>query len=149
MGNVTKNLSLKEWSCRCGCGLDNLHPTVVQRLQDIRTATGKRLTITSGCRCQDHNLAEGGAPASYHLPKHNGYTWAADFTLEGVYLAGMLKAAWDVPEFGNGGVGIYLDYGGPRIHIDVRDSGPYHWGRLDGREATIAKVLMAAYQRGQ
>jgi len=39
---------------------------------------GEGLTITSGCRCTDHNIAEGGSPTSSHL-----YGLAADIQVTG------------------------------------------------------------------
>lgn len=49
------NFSEEELRCKCGCGRADMRPEFLDRLQDVRTAYGKPLTISSGFRCPDHN----------------------------------------------------------------------------------------------
>lgn len=63
-----------EFECKCGCGLNNIDPKLVQTLDLIREHTGPPpgmpLVINSGCRCPAHNAAQGGSATSSHLTGH-------------------------------------------------------------------------------
>ena len=74
MGDITKNFSRKEFTCKCGCGLNVIDERLVHRLQVIRDIVQEKMIISSGCRCVDHNQNVGGASVSYHLAG-----WAADW----------------------------------------------------------------------
>jgi len=67
MGDLTKNFSREEFACKCGCGFDDISPDLVKRLQIIRHLFGKQMVISSGCRCESHNVCQGGSRASAHL----------------------------------------------------------------------------------
>lgn len=72
MGDLTKNFSHKEFSCRCkncqyGKGYQ-IDVMLVKKLQQIRNAYGKIMPINSGIRCYEWNMHEDGMPNSYHLP---------------------------------------------------------------------------------
>jgi len=56
-----------DFTCRCGCGLNNMQPECLDRLLCARRATSFPFVIKSGTRCAGHNIAEGGAPTSDHL----------------------------------------------------------------------------------
>lgn len=64
---ITENFDSQEFACRCGCGFDDINPSLVHRLQVVRDIAGCRIVILSGCRCSKHNAAVGGTPESYHL----------------------------------------------------------------------------------
>ncbi|MBF0459316.1 MAG: peptidase M15 [Nitrospirae bacterium] len=67
-GDVSsKYFKREEFSCRCGCGLNNISPELVATLDKIREAAGIALRITSGSRCETHNKAVGGKTDSAHL----------------------------------------------------------------------------------
>ena len=67
MGNLSKNFSSHEFSCKCRCGFDKVSPILIDTLQTIRDFWGKPININSGCRCQKHNDSiENAAPNSYH-----------------------------------------------------------------------------------
>ena len=87
MGDLTENFSRSEFVCRCGCGEDRVNPMLVERLQIARNFLGRGMTITSGCRCVDHNENEGGSPTSSHLVKPRGrseeFCDAADVEVRG------------------------------------------------------------------
>ena len=72
MGDLSKNFSRAEFTCRCGCGHDRVQPELINIFQIVRDRFGP-IQITSGCRCVRHNLGQGGQPNSAHLDG-----WAAD-----------------------------------------------------------------------
>ena len=78
MGDLSENFSRHEFTCKCGCGYDAVHPLLIQTLQHMRNRAGVPITITSGCRCHAHNARVGGAKASRHM---SGV--AADFVIQG------------------------------------------------------------------
>ncbi|KWT91837.1 D-Ala-D-Ala carboxypeptidase family metallohydrolase [Candidatus Magnetominusculus xianensis] len=57
----------EDFTCRCGCGLNNISAALVATLDKIRESAGIALKITSGCRCKTHNKAIGGKSDSAHL----------------------------------------------------------------------------------
>jgi len=56
-----------EFTCKCGCGLNNISHDLVDKLDEARGMYKKPMTIISGSRCKDHNLAVRGKRASAHL----------------------------------------------------------------------------------
>ena len=66
------------FSCRCGCGLDAFDPAMRQILNESREEVGIPFIIESGCRCDEHNAAVGGAPSSAHLLTPDGKCHAVD-----------------------------------------------------------------------
>ena len=66
MGDITTNFDRSEFACKCGCGYDNIDVSLVLDLQRIRNRFGRPIVVTSGCRCEKHNAAEGGSPLSDH-----------------------------------------------------------------------------------
>ena len=47
------NFSASEFSCKCGCGLADMKPEFMAKLQELRNQVGE-LEITSGFRCRNH-----------------------------------------------------------------------------------------------
>jgi hypothetical protein len=47
MGDLTKDFNIKEYACKCGCGLKYPAPALSVLLQKIRDRAGKALTIES------------------------------------------------------------------------------------------------------
>jgi len=78
MTYLSKNLTVSEITCKCGCGLSRLHPLTVEVFQSTRDYCGFPLFITSGCRCKKHNQAVGGVEDSAHTPNSAGYCQALD-----------------------------------------------------------------------
>lgn len=66
-GDITRNFSRSEFSCKCGCGHDRIDGAVVDICQRIRDALGEPVRVNSGCRCPKHNKAVGGVADSYHV----------------------------------------------------------------------------------
>lgn len=73
MGDLTRNLSRKEFECNCGCGFDTVDYELVLVLQNaifyFENYFKKKVIvlITGGNRCKKHNIAQGGAPKSKHI----------------------------------------------------------------------------------
>jgi uncharacterized protein YcbK (DUF882 family) len=57
----------KELSCRCGCGWNNFHETLLLVLNSIRKKIKRPLFLSSACRCPDHNAEIGSKETSSHL----------------------------------------------------------------------------------
>jgi uncharacterized protein YcbK (DUF882 family) len=64
--NVSKNFRKSEFTCKCGCGLYNMEPAVIEALQSIRDEYGP-ISILSASRCKEHNAKVGGVDKSTHL----------------------------------------------------------------------------------
>lgn len=110
MGDMTKNFSRKEFTCQCGCGFASIDSRLVKILQEVRDHFGKPVTVTSGCRCEEHNANVGGASRSKHV-----IGLAADVKVYGI-------AVDDVYEYLDNkypdelGLGKYRSW----IHVDTR-----------------------------
>lgn len=131
----TRNLSRHEFKCKgrnCNCNFDTADFELVLVLQDVvdhfEALEGKALTITitSGCRCVEHNeevqkiANKNYKPYSSKSEHMEGR--AADFIINGVsalrvhdYLVNKYK--------GRFGIGKYPD----RTHIDTRSGPPARW----------------------
>ena len=61
MGDLTKNLSRKEFECECGCGFDTVDfelASIIQEAVDYFTwaySEDVYVIITGGNRCVEHN----------------------------------------------------------------------------------------------
>lgn len=114
MGDLTKDFSRKEFRCRCGrkdCDAAPIDMKLVTALQALRDLIGAPIHINSAVRCVRHNRRVGGVRNSRHL---EGI--AADIRCDELTPVELKKFAEEIPEFANGGIGIY-DWG---IHVDVR-----------------------------
>ena len=56
-----------EFSCKCGCGKNNIDFDLVSDLHKARTISKIPFFITSACRCESHNKKVGGVENSSHL----------------------------------------------------------------------------------
>jgi zinc D-Ala-D-Ala carboxypeptidase len=61
------HFKLSEFDCKCGCGKNNMDPSVLHKLDEAREVAGIPFTVTSGSRCDLHNKIEGGLASSAHL----------------------------------------------------------------------------------
>lgn len=120
----TKNFKKSEFTCKCGCGLNNVSPELLEMLQharddanDIRhTPLEISFPITSGCRCYEHNVAVEGSMNSTHM---EGF--AADIKVRSrdryAVLAGLFRAGFER-------IGIASSF----IHVDIaEDRMPAVW----------------------
>lgn len=100
-----------EFACKCGCGLADPDPGLIDVLERVRDAIDSPLIIVSGHRCERHNRNVGGAKRSYHVLGK-----AADVRAARAPLASVYNAAAAVLR-GRGGLKMYKTF----VHIDVRD----------------------------
>lgn len=77
--NNIKHFKKNEFTCKCGCGMNNISIELVKVLEEIRNRFGQPCTITSGCRCATHNKRVGGVQGSRHVIGK-----AADIYIKGV-----------------------------------------------------------------
>lgn len=61
-----KYFSEDEFKCKCNCGMD-VSDDLKHKLDLAREMAGTPFTIESGARCEKHNKAVGGSPASSHM----------------------------------------------------------------------------------
>ena len=123
MDQLTRNFWREEFACKCGCGFDRIKLTLVGVMQLCRDVIGKPITITSACRCADHNTVVGGDPNSYHVADADGTGEAIDFTTASLFDLSLI--ANRLNRWG-GGFHFYQDR--KFIHID---DGPFR--RWEGR----------------
>lgn len=114
MGDLSKNLSKREFACKCGCGFDAVDKKLVNILQEACDKFGDTIVITSGCRCVGHNRACGGAVNSQHI-----FGIAADFKVfkDRKQVDPEIIADWLEMKSGLG-VGRYKSW----VHVDTRGS---------------------------
>jgi len=46
----------KDYSCRCGCGLNNIDNRVEFVIRSLEISLGAEVTVTSACRCKQHHI---------------------------------------------------------------------------------------------
>lgn len=80
-----KHFKKEEFTCKCGCGMNNIDLRLVKILDDIRESFGKPCVVTSGCRCAKHNKNVGGVQGSRHVLGK-----AADIYIQGVHTNDLL-----------------------------------------------------------
>lgn len=69
MAWIVGKFTSKEFTCKCGCGLDKVSPVFLWKLNQGRDECGFSWVVASGCRCEQHNKNEGGKSNSDHLPR--------------------------------------------------------------------------------
>ena len=57
----------EEIQCKCGCGFLKVVPTFFDKVNTVREIINHPLTVTSWCRCPNHNARVGGKSTSSHL----------------------------------------------------------------------------------
>jgi uncharacterized protein YcbK (DUF882 family) len=131
MGDLSAHFSQHEFSCRC-CGSLKLDRRLVEGLEILRSLAGLPLIVHAGYRCEEHNREVGGVPHSEHT---RGL--AADIDLPGLSLQRMYELALAVPQFADGGIGVY---DGGFLHVDVRNHRA-RWARVNGRYVGIQELV--------
>ena len=115
---ITKNFSIDEMMCHCGCGEDSMDMDFMDILQNIREEMNRPLKISSAVRCANHNskVSSTGITGP-HVPRKEG-TMASDILISG---ADALRLVDIARKHGISGVGI--SQRGPHakrfIHIDT------------------------------
>lgn len=123
MGDLSAHFSKAELACRC-CGELKIDTRLVDALEELRKLTGKPIVVHDAYRCARHNQEVGGVTDSEHT---RGL--AADVDIPGLSLQQMYEAAMQVPDFVEGGIGVY-DSG--FLHVDVRRHCT-RWARVKGQ----------------
>lgn len=112
-----KRFDRGEFTCKCGCGLNNIDLKLVKILEDyFRNYYNAETIVTSGCRCAKHNAEVGGVQGSRHVLGKG-----ADFYVKGVNVNTLLARA---QELVNQGI-IRYTYTNSKnmngvIHIDIK-----------------------------
>lgn len=110
MGDLSANFSKSEFACKCGCGLDNVSPKLIDSLEKLRELARKPIHINSGVRCVEHNKEIGGEKNSKHLLGQ-----AADVRIGRMSPLQVFILAEQIPAFKQGGRGIYDTF----THLDI------------------------------
>jgi uncharacterized protein YcbK (DUF882 family) len=131
MGDLSQHFSTKELACP-HCGELQLDPKLVPALEALRSLAGAPIDVHDAYRCAVHNKEVGGVPNSEHMTGK-----AADVVIEGKSLQEMYNLAVQVPDFLNGGIGVY---DGQFIHVDVRD-GKARWSRIAGHYGALDALV--------
>ena len=131
MGDLTAHFSRSELQCRC-CGRLQIDSRLLDGLENLRALAGVPVVIHAGYRCPRHNQEVGGVPHSEHTAG-----LAADIALRGLSLQRMYELALKVPQFAQGGIGVY---DGGFLHVDVREHRA-RWARVSGRYVGVAALV--------
>ncbi len=131
MGDLSPHFSIAEFACH-DCGRCSIDGTFLAALEQLRSLGPEPIDIDDGYRCPEHNAAVGGVSDSQHILGK-----AADIRIVGLSLQQMYDRAVQVPEFLNGGIGIY---DGGFIHVDNRN-GKARWARVRGDYVGIEALV--------
>lgn len=105
-----------EFACSCGCGFDTVDSKTLEVLDAVREHFGKPVTVTSGCRCDAHNRAIGGATHSQHKLGRAADIQVRDVDPDAVH-------AFIEATFPGASLGRYRTF----THVDTRSDGPARW----------------------
>jgi uncharacterized protein YcbK (DUF882 family) len=131
MGDLTAHFSRSELSCRC-CGKLQIDSRLLDGLEQLRILADAPITVHAGYRCAQHNLRVGGVPHSEHL-----LGMAADIAIPGTSLQRMYELALEVPQFAEGGIGVYdTNF----LHVDVRERRA-RWARVRGCYVDVRRLV--------
>ena len=109
------------FTCKCGCGLNNVVQDLVDKLHELRNAAKSKFRVSNAVRCEKHNKEVGGSDISAHLATKEKPCKAADIQDVEIDISDFFRAA--VP-LGFGGVGLYVGDYGPYMHVDVKYERP-------------------------
>ena len=97
-----------DFTCHCGCGLNNISFDLVRKLNIARFLCGFPFIVNSACRCILHNKSIGGSVSSSHL-----LGFAIDIAVKSP--SQRFKMVQVLMSLGFNRIGIYKDF----IHIDI------------------------------
>lgn len=116
MGDLSEHFNRDEFECKCTqCGFDTVDVGLINLLEAVRNHFGKPVIISSGCRCEAHNKAEGGSLKSQHLLGRAADIVVADTSPDAV--------ATFLEVFGAQGIGRYNSF----THVDSRSGRTARW----------------------
>jgi uncharacterized protein YcbK (DUF882 family) len=131
MGDLSSHFSRSELQCRC-CGRLQIGWQLLDGLEKLRDLAFVPIKVHAGYRCPEHNQKVGGVPHSEHMQG-----LAADISLQGLSLQRAYELALEVPQFAEGGIGVY---DGGFLHVDVRERRA-RWARVSGRYVGIGELV--------
>lgn len=120
MAKISDHFDSNEFKCKC-CGQlpkGGMNPELIALLEDIRAKLDKPISITSGYRCESHNMKCGGKPKSQHMLGN-----AADIQVSGVSAAEVHMFIEHNFYKRAVGLGKYPSF----THVDVRDGEIARW----------------------
>jgi len=103
-----KYFTKSEFSCKCGCGQNNIDFEFVRRLDVARKVAGVPFVIVSGYRCPEHNKKVGGVDYSSHVRGFAADIKTEDAAFRFALLSGFIRAGFVR-------IGLYSSF----IHVDV------------------------------
>lgn len=109
------NFSESEFRCK-HCGKANMQPAFMEKLQQLRTAYGKPMIISSGYRCPKHPVEAKKASPGAHASGQ-----AADIAVQGNDAYRVLQLAMAA---GFTGIGVQQKGGGRFLHLDTLTDSP-------------------------
>lgn len=109
-----KYFKKEEFTCKCGCGLNNIDLKVVSIADKIREHFGKPAIVTSGTRCQKHNKEVGGVANSRHLSGK-----AIDMYVQGINWTDLLVYINNFVESGDLRYAYHID-NSQCCHFDIK-----------------------------
>ena len=108
-----------ELACKCGCGKMDMDAEFMDTLEDLRDAVGP-LPVTSGYRCQAHDMRVGGSSRPGGGPHTTGK--AVDIAITGELAYSLVASAFSR---GFDGIGVSQRSGRARfIHLDMASDRP-------------------------
>ena len=131
MGDLSAHFSKAEFACHC-CGQLKVEQRLIDALEQLRDLAGKAIVVHDGYRCPAHNQEVGGVSHSEHTQGT-----ASDVEIPGLSLRQMYELALQVPEFAQGGIGVY---DGGFLHVDVRQH-VARWARVRGQYVGIQHLI--------
>ena len=112
--NDIKYFKKEEFTCKCGCGSNNIQLKVVKVADEIREHFGKPAIVTSGTRCVKHNKEVGGVVNSRHLVGK-----AIDLYIEDVDGGTLVNYAKQLVTQGKLRYTYRISANGNAVHIDI------------------------------
>lgn len=120
----------KEFTCNCGCGINNISAELVKKLQRARDISrkvteveyghmkGVPFRIERGCSCSSHNADVGGSATSSHIASNTIKCKAADLKVKNSSERFIIIKSLILAGFKR--IGIYNAHNG--IHCDVDET---------------------------
>ena len=105
---LTRNFNLREFE-QHDTGEVMIQPTLIYRLQELRSLIAAPIHITSGYRDPTHNAEVGGVPNSKHL-----LGAAVDLTVDADRRAFLIQQIAALPD-------LYMLDEGDHLHVSLRD----------------------------
>lgn len=117
---MTPHFKTSELACKCGCGMLPAQ-AFMDKVERLRVAYGKALTVTSAARCPEHNAKVSGTGRTG--PHTTGR--AIDFAVDRADAYRLAKLAF---EQGFTGIGFQQKGAGRFLHVDDLTEGrPTIW----------------------